>query len=683
MFTRLIALVTRRPGRVLATALVFTAMAGVIGGPLPSLLHAGRDFDDPASQSARARQAIADATGVESDPGVVALTTTGQAPAVARLLAADPAVARVTPPVPVRTGAYVGAYLHSDAGVSDVKRIERTFAHQPGVRLGGSAVVNEVVTAQVTSDLGRAELIAFPLVALLSFFLFRGLVAALLPLAVGGTTIVTTLMTLRVVDQFTTLSIFAINLVTGLGLGLAIDYALLLVTRFREELVVDDDRRAATARALSTAGRTIAWSALTVSVALASLMVFPQRFLFSMGIAGLIVPLVSVVVTLVVLGPLLAILGPRINMLAPPRGKPRPEEAGFWYRLSRTIANRPIPFATVGAVLLLGLGLPFLGVRFTGVDASVLPPASAARIVAEAAPTTPVTVVATDHADAVAMAAAATRAPGVARVLPPVADGGVWRVDVIPAGATLAPATKALVTTLRDVPATGTVLVGGDTAGFLDLRASLADHLPIALAILVSGSLIVLFLFTGSVILPIKAVIMNLLTLCGALGLLVFVFQDGRLTGLLDYHSQGALELTQPVLLAAIAFGLSTDYGVFLLGRIREEHLAGHPDREAVALGLQRTGRVVTSAAILFCVAIGAFATSEIVFIKELGLGTAAAVIIDATIVRILLVPSLMALLGPANWWAPRRLRALHDRLGVDHSGRGPQWSTQGHVADA
>jgi RND superfamily putative drug exporter len=480
-------------------------------------------------------------------------------------------------------------------------------------------------------------------------------------------------MTLRAVNQFTTLSIFAINLVTGLGLGLAIDYALLLVTRFREELGTGDDSRAAAARALSTAGRTIMWSSLTVAVALASLMVFPQRFLFSMGVAGLIVPLVSVTVTMVVLGPVLALLGRRIDMLAPPRRRARPESAGFWYRLSRTIAGRPLPFAAVGTLILLTLGLPFFGVRFTGVDATVLPRSSDARIVADAFPTTPVIAVGTDARDASAVAARARTLPGVAAVAPVAEARGTWQVDVIPSGGTLDAATRAIPSALRAAAPAGGVLVGGETAGFLDLRASLLDHLPLALGFLVAPSLIVLFLFTGSVILPIKTVIMNLLTLSGALGVLVLVFQDGRFTGLLGYESQGALELTQPVLLAAIAFG----YGVFLLGRIREEHLAGHGDREAVALGLQRTGRVVTSAAILFCVAIGAFATSEIVFIKELGLGTAAAVIIDATIVRILLVPSLMAMLGAANWWAPRGLARFHARFGVDHSGRGPSWSTQ------
>ncbi len=632
---RLISLVSRRPGRVLVIAMAFVAIAGVIGGPLPSLLHAGRDFEDPASESARARQAVVQATGIEAEPGVIALAPdAARAAAAGKAFATDAAVGRVTPPVATPTGSYVAAYLRGGATVDDVKRIERLAGAQPGVRLGGAAVVNEAVTTQVTHDLGRAELIAFPLVGLLSFFLFRGLIASLLPLLVGGSTIATTLFALRVVHEFTGLSIFAINLVTGLGLGLAIDYSLLVVTRFREELPADGDARAAAARTLRTAGGTVAWSALTVAVALASLMVFPQRFLFSMGVAGLIVPLVSAAVTLVVLGPVLALLGRRIDLLAPPRRRHRSESDGFWYRLSRTIARRPVPFAGVGAILLIGLGLPFLGVRFTGVDASVLPRGAEARAVAEALPNTPVLVVSSSGA-----------------------------VRAIPTRSTLDAASIALVKNLRKANRTTGALVGGETAGFLDLRASIVDHLPVALAILVAASLVVLFLFTGSVVLPIKAVIMNLLTLSAALGLLVLVFQDGRLTGLLGYESQGALELTQPVLLAAIVFGLSTDYGVFLLGRIREEHLTGLADREAVALGLQRTGAVVTSAAILFCVAIGAFASSEIVFIKELGLGTAAGVIIDASIVRVLLVPSLMALLGPANWWAPHWLAAVHARF--------------------
>jgi len=339
--------------------------------------------------------------------------------------------------------------------------------------------------------------------------------------------------------------------------------------------------------------------------------------------------------------------------------------------------RRPLPIAAVSAAVLIALGIPFLGVRFTGVDASSLPPSASARQVDTAlrqefppAPTSPVVVAVRAPADAAPRLAAYAerlrtlpRAAAVER--PARAGAGVWRVDVVPRGETLSGSAKQLVRDVRAEPAPYSTLVGGETAGFLDQQSSLKSHLPIALAILATTTFVLLFLATGSVVLPLKSLVMNLLSLSAALGLLVLIFQDGRLESVLRYTSQGALESTQPILLFVIAFALSTDYGVFLLTRIKEHHDAGEPNEEAVPLGLERTGRIVTSAALLFTVAIGAFSTSHIVFIKELGLGTALAVLIDATIVRALLVPSLMALLGEVNWWAPRRLRRLHARIGL------------------
>jgi uncharacterized membrane protein YdfJ with MMPL/SSD domain len=269
-----------------------------------------------------------------------------------------------------------------------------------------------------------------------------------------------------------------------------------------------------------------------------------------------------------------------------------------------------------------------------------------------------------DQAGLEALAARFASLPGVAAVEPPrYLEDGLWRIDVIPAGRALAEESQELVDRIRSLPAPFAVGVTGQTADFADQQASLGDHLPLALAILCATTLVLLFAMTGSVVIPIKSLVMNLLTLSAAFGLLVLIFQDGRLEGLLSYTSQGALEATQPVLLFAVAFGLSTDYAVFLLSRVKEAHDAGLPDRDAVAVGLERTGRIVTAAALLFTVAIGAFATSQIIFIKEVGVGTALAVLIDATIIRALLVPSLMALLGRWNWWAPTPLRRLHARL--------------------
>jgi RND superfamily putative drug exporter len=474
------------------------------------------------------------------------------------------------------------------------------------------------------------------------------------------------------------MSVFAINLITGAGLGLAIDYSLFVVSRFREELATRPGRSEALLATMRTAGRTVLFSAVTVAAAMASLIVFHLRFLYSMAYGGGLVALTAALVSLTVLPALLAVLGPRVNSLSLKRWQvaiARDAEhvrSGPWYRFSQAVMRRPAPIAIVAATLLIALGLPFLRIAFTGVDATVLPRDKSARVVQDALDnefppgrTAPIYAVARSD-DAAAVRDYAQRLgqiPGVAVPPAPVRAGDVWRIDVIGKARGLSEPAKQLVRDARAVQAPFAHRVGGGTAAFLDQQDSLRGSLPLALVLLCTTTLAILFLMTGSVVLPVKALLMNLLTLSAAFGLLVLIFQDGRLEGVLDYHSQGALESTQPILLFAIAFGLSTDYGVFLLTRIKEARDAGTPDREAVAVGLERTGRIVTFAALLFCVAMGAFATSQVVFIKELGVGIALAVLIDAFIVRALLVPSLMALLGRWNWWAPRPLARLHARL--------------------
>ena len=394
-------------------------------------------------------------------------------------------------------------------------------------------------------------------------------------------------------------------------------------------------------------------------------------------------------VSLTLLPAILAALGPRVNALSPRRlqaavhREASDERGGFWYRLSHLVMRRPVPIAAGAAALLIALGVPFLGVKFTGVDASVLPRDQSARVVDDAierefppSRTSPIYIAARggpgDRAAIERYAQRLGELRGVA-VEPQVqAADGLYRIDLVGRGRALGEQAKELVRDVRAVEAPVPVRVGGQTAGFLDQQKALSDSLPLALTILATTTLVILFLMTGSVILPVKALVMNLLTLSAAFGLLVLIFQDGHGEGLLGFTSQGALESSQPVLLFAVAFGLSTDYGVFLLTRIKEAHDAGAPNEEAVALGLERTGRIVTFAALLFVIAIGAFATSQIIFIKQLGVGTALAVLIDATIVRALLVPSLMRLLGDRNWWAPKPLARLHRRIGLSESGAAP-----------
>ena len=349
--------------------------------------------------------------------------------------------------------------------------------------------------------------------------------------------------------------------------------------------------------------------------------------------------------------------------------------SGFWYRLSRTVMRVPGRIAVASAAFLIALGIPFFQIEFTSVDAQVLPESATAHQVDDVLranfppfrDSPAVLAVGGGPAEAKRIAAEAAELPGAAAVGPPrPLEDDLSVIDVVSDEAPLTEGSQDLVANLRAVE--GDVLVTGFTADYVDLQSSLVEHLPVVLAIVAAVTFVVLFLFTGSVILPLKQILMNFLGLSAVFGLMVLIFQDGRFEGLLDYTSQGGLEATQPLLLFAVAFGLSTDYGVFLLSRIKEARDGGASDSEAVAIGLERTGRIVTAAALLFSIAIGAFVTSQVIFIKEVGLGTALAVLIDATIVRALLVPSLMELLGKWNWWAPRPLRRLHERFGLSEA---------------
>jgi RND superfamily putative drug exporter len=570
----------------------------------------------------------------------------------------------------------------SDAEAA-AERLKERVEREQGVTAGGGQLAFMQVGEQVEQDLARAEMLAFPLLFLLSLVVFRSVVAALLPVAVGATTILATFVWLRLANEVEPMSVFAINLITGAGLGLAIDYSLFVVSRFREELARGADTDVALHATLRTAGRTVAFSAVTVAAAMAALIVFDLRFLFSMGVGGVLVALTAAVVSLTVLPALLATLGPRANSLSLKRWQVSMHRdaaqvrAGPWYRFSQAVMRRPGPIAAATAALLIAMGLPFLRIEFTGVDASVLPQDRSARVVSDALDrefppgrTAPIYVAAEtgDAVEAERWAGTLRELPGADAVAPPRRADGLLRIDVVTGAEPLSDQAQRLVRDIRAQDAPFDFRVGGGTAAFIDQQTSLEQSLPLALALLCGSTLVILFVMTGSVVLPVKALLMNLLTLSAAFGLLVLIFQDGRFESLLAYDSQGALESTQPILLFCVAFGLSTDYGVFLLTRIKEARDSGLDDREAVAVGLERTGRIVTYAALLFCIAIGAFATSEVVFIKELGLGTALAVLIDAFLVRALLVPSLMALLGRWNWWSPRPLARLHSRLGLAES---------------
>jgi putative drug exporter of the RND superfamily len=706
MLARLAGFLHSHGRRVLIAAVVCAVVAGVLGAGVSKYLWP-YGAKDPATQSVQATNRFQAVSGRQVDAGVVALVKSGNVDSaaarqrvdqVAAELRAQPEVAAVRSfsttrnPAMVardRSSTYVLAYFKplSDKALKSVaQQIEGRFAGQSDVKLGGSAVASAQVNTKVSHDLEHAELLAFPFIFLLSLLFFRSLLAALLPPLLGGLAIVFTFFALRIVASFVDVSVFALNFVTGMGLGLAIDYSLFMVSRYREESARSGFGAQALTRTLQTAGRTIVFSSLTIAAAMASLMVFPQSFLYSMGIAGALVALLAATLALTVLPALLSVLGPRINAFAPKRlqraaeREARPAERGAWYRLSRLVMRRPGRIAAASAAFLIALGIPFWGIKFIQADARVLPVTASARQVNDALNaqfppnrTSPLEVVVGAPAGSEQvrqLAARISRLPDVSAVAPAQPAGrGNALIAVAPAQGPLTSATERLVRNVRAIHPPFYLGVAGQTAAFVDLEHSLTTHLPAVLAIVIGSTLIILFLMTGSVVLPVKAVLMNFLSLSAMLGILVLIFQDGHLQGLLSFRSEGALDATQPIFLFAVGFGLATDYGVFLLSRIKEAHDAGAANSEAVAIGLERTGRIVTAAALLFAVAIGAFATSQIVFIKELGLGAALAVLIDASIIRALLVPSLMELLGPLNWWAPRPLRRLHQRIGVRESG--------------
>jgi uncharacterized membrane protein YdfJ with MMPL/SSD domain len=699
MFDALARLVQTHPRAIAIIAAVAFAAAGALGSGVADRLDP-YEADDPDTESVLATNALEEAgyRGTEvvvliEDVDVRSQAGRDRVEAISDRVAAVPEVAGIagflddrSPDLVSRDGN--ATYLAVQLEPTGNREVQEAAEHivddledEQGVTVGGPAVINLEVNEQVERDLRTAELFAFPILFVLSLLFFRSIVAALLPLMVGALAIVATFFMLRVASELGSISIFALNLVIGLGLGLAIDYSLFMVSRYREEMARSGPGLEAMRRTMATAGRTVLFSSLTVAGAAASLIVFPQNFLRSMGIGGSLVALLAAAIALCVLPAVLALLGDRVNALAPKALQRRAErdarttEEGFWYRLSRMVMRFPGRIAIASAAFLIALAIPFLGINFTSVDAQVLPGSASARQVDDALRAdfppfrdTPATLaVSGDPAEAERVAEAAAELPNASGVATPIElTGNLHAIQVYSAAPPLDERSKDLVRDLRELE--GDPQVTGYTAGFLDLQQSLGDHLPIALAIIAVVTLVILFLFTGSVVLPLKQLVMNLLGLSAVFGILVLIFQDGRLEGLLGYTSQGALEATQPLLLFAIGFGLATDYGVFLLSRIKEARDRGAPDSEAIAIGLERTGRIVTAAAVLFAIAVGAFVTSEIIFIKQLGLGTALVVLIDATIIRALLVPSLMELLGRWNWWAPQPLRRLHARLGLSEA---------------
>jgi RND superfamily putative drug exporter len=705
---------------VLATALVAMVIAAVLGGGVASSLSSG-GFTDPDAESVVAAEVLAAEFGAAPPDIVMVVRVPGgsvddpggaaEAVALAERLAAEAHVLSVSSywtlgsPPGLRSDTGDAALVFASLEGTDGEVLERSAAiaeeyrgtiGELDVAVGGPGPLFSEIQHTIEADLVRAETIAFPITLLLMVIIFGSLVAAFLPLGVGVFAILGTFLVLQVLTGFTEVSIFALNLTTALGLGLAIDYALFVVSRFREELAGGWDPHEAARRTVLTAGRTVVFSAGTVAVSLAAMLVFPLSFLRSFGYAGIAVVALAGMGAVVVLPALLAVLGHGVDRLRIRKVKATPEGSGVWHRIATTVMKRPVPIATAVIVALVVLGSPFLGVRLTQSDDRVLAPGSAAREVGDAlrsdfaafeASSLDVVVADADQALAVDLAVVLSTLPDVARVDGPsgsfidgarVADANPtsmrflsedgFYLAVVPSVDPGAQAAEDLVAAVRGVDAPVEFDVTGETAGLVDTKEALFTALPWALAIIATVTFVVLFLMFGSLLVPAKAVVLNLLSLAGTFGALVWIFQDGNLADLLNFTPTGALDLTMPILMFCIAFGLSMDYEVFLLSRIKEEHDAGADNETSVAMGLERTGRIVTAAAVLIAVVFVAFATSSVTMIKMFGLGMTIAVLVDAFLIRATLVPAFMRLAGDANWWAPTWMKRFHDRFGFSES---------------
>lgn len=714
----------------LSFTMLFMVVAVVLGTGAFGVLKTG-GFEDPGSESARAA-ALLDEHFNGGDPNVVLVMTADGRDVVDADLAAEGAeiAARLggiegveqvvsfwslgnAPPLRSTDGdtALVLARVTGDETQVEERLllVDEQLSGRQGsfdVLLGGSEAVFADIGHTIEGDLLRAELIAVPLTLILLLFVFRGVVAASLPLFVGVIAVLGTLLSLFVIGSVTDVSIYAINLTTALGLGLAIDYSLFIVSRFREELRTGRTVEAAVVRTVETAGKTVLISALTVAVSLSALLVFPLYFLRSFAYAGVAVVLLALAGAIVSLPSLLAVLGHRVNALRIGRRRDdRADHEGMWHRLATFVMRRPVPIAaTVVAVLLL-LGAPFLRVSFGIPDDRVLPESAGSRQASEIlrsdftgnnAESFGVVADGTgaDRLDDVAASAATISAmEGVDRVDSAAgtfvdgrlvatsesdarflaADGtDVTWMSVVPDFPVASQQGEQLVQDIRDLDLPIEVGVEGAAADLVDTKAAIGDALPWALTIIVVATFVLLFMLAGSLLVPVKALVLNLLSLTATFGAMVWIFQDGNLSGLLGFTATGTLDTSMPILMFCIAFGLSMDYEVFLLSRIKEEHDRTGDNEASVALGLERTGSIVTAAAALLAITFFAFGTSGVSFIKMFGIGLGLAVLMDATVVRAFLVPAFMRLAGEANWWAPGPLRRFHDRYGLKE-GDGPE----------
>ena len=709
MIERWGAFVARRAMAVLLAGIALVLLAGAYGaGVFDSLSQGG--FDDPGSESRRELVAEQDNFGNKS-ADVVAVYSSADLTAgqpefrkhVQDVVASIPA-GTTSSVVPYWSGAAPGLVsrdghsaqvLISLAGSTQDDFLRNYDDLSPSLTadglqtdLAGPFAVYDDVNKITSEDLARAETISMPVVVLLALLIFGSLVAAFMPALVGLIAMVGALAVVRLLTLFTDVSVFSVNVISLLGIGLAIDYALFVVSRYREELAAlppDDPEAPALAvrRTMATAGRTVLFSGLTVAAALSSLLIFPQAFLRSMGYGGIAAVLIAMLAALSVLPATLRLLGRRVDAGRLPWRRHRAvsgsDDHGRWGRLARGVMRRPVVVIVGTVAALLVVASPFLGAHWGSVDYRVLPHDAASHVAADkltqdfGAETSSANLLlrGASGPDVAAYTREVKQVDGILGVRPVDRQGDATLLQATWAGNSQTGRSQDVVTELRGIdPPHGTALVGGQTADTVDLIASVGAHLKWMALIVLVVMLALLFLAFGSVVLPVKAVVMNLISITAAFGVVTWIFSDGHLSGALGFTPQGYLDATNPILMLAILFGLSMDYEVFLLSRVREQWDLTHDNDEAVVTGVEKTGRIITSAALLLAVVIGAFALSGIVFMKMIGIGMLVALIIDATIVRALLVPATMKLLGRWNWWAPAPMLRWWEKHGFRETER-------------
>ena len=699
MFEKLGSLIVNRKKLIFTLFIISILSAGVIGSSVFGKLDSG-GYSDPKSDSAKAFEYLTDVFKVK-DPAVVLVVET-------QTELTDPAVVATATKLEsiIKAEEGVGSTLSywSSGGAPSLKSsdsksaflfvysedVEWDTVQSLGKRMqakydgkfenltiyaSGTGVFAHAINTKIADDLKLSESISIPLTFILLVFVFGGLVASAMPLLVGVSAILGSFLIIYLLTLFTGVSVFALNLITGLGLGLGIDYSLLMVNRFREELHAGKSINEAIKRTVATAGKTVFYSGLTIVITLASLMLFPLMFLKSFGYAGVTVVIMAVLGSLVALPALLAILGNRIDKAVVRKSAITPKEDGRWAQTARFVMRKPVSVVVLCLIALGVFAAPITNIVFSQVDSRVLPasnPAAyASQLITERFPGqegNPIEIIIPGGAAKLEeiknYTTEISKVKGVVRIGEPQVLGNDVRVIAIHDMGPRTPLAEVLIKEIRQIPAPDQTLVGGVAADYADTQIGIARTMPWALTWIAVGVLVLLFLFTGSIILPIKAVILNILSLAATLGVITWIFVDGHLKWLVgDFTVTGAVDTGSIILVAVVAFGLSMDYELFLLSRIKEEHDAGKSNVEAVATGLQRSARIITAAAGLLAIVFASFILSGVTSIKMLGFGVAFAIILDATLVRALLVPALMRLFGERNWWAPKSMK----RFTLDH----------------